>query len=122
MMGNLFRLQSNPQFVAASVGCGCVWEGPSCAPRLGFASTELGGRSVKGLRHHEMCLYLPLPDGCLLALVTDRASGGIPVAYGRFSVSHQLRVSVVLQIDTGSHALPVLNLRVLSKSLRVYQV
>ena len=27
------ELQSHPQFVAASAGPGCEWEGPSCAPR-----------------------------------------------------------------------------------------
>ena len=52
------ELQSDPQFVAASAGPGCMGEGPSCAPRPAFSSTETGGTSAKIPRYPEICLHL----------------------------------------------------------------
>ena len=39
------------QFIAAFVGPGCAWEGPSYTPRLVSMSTEHGGESAEGPRH-----------------------------------------------------------------------
>ena len=111
--------QNNPLFVADSAGPCYVWEGPSCAPRPASTSTEPRGWSAKLPRHPEICLYLSPLAGFLIILVTEGAFVGTQVAWGRFSVSHQVGVSGVHQIDTGSYAVPVLGLRPLSESPRV---
>ena len=60
------ELQSDPQFMAAFEEPGCVWKGPSCAPRLAFTSSGLSGRSAKVPRHPEITsAYLHLPAAYL---------------------------------------------------------
>ena len=109
------KLQSDPWFVAASAGPGCVWERSSCSPTPSFTSTSPRGRSAKAPRYPEICLWLPPPVGCLIGLVTEWASAGTRIAWGRFSVSHQVGVSGVHQIDAHSNSVPLLGLRPLGK-------
>ena len=89
-LGNLFRATSDPQFVAAFSGHVCAQEGPSCTLRLAFTTTGLGRRSAKVPRHPEIFLCLPPTPSCLLGSDTERFSGGTLIAWGRFTVSHQV--------------------------------
>ena len=104
------------QFVAVSAGPGCVWEGLRYTARLTFICSKLGSRSPKGPMHPEIHLHLLSPAGCLLGLVTGRASGGTRVVSGRFSVSHHVVESSVQKNDADSKSVPVLGLRLLSTS------
>lgn len=71
------ELQSYPHFVAASAGPGCAWKGPRCIPRPAFISPGPGSRSARVPRHPEICLCLPLPAGCLLGLIREKASAAL---------------------------------------------
>lgn len=49
-LGNLFEAMSDPQFVAVSVGLGCIYKGPSCARGPAFTKTgpEAGPQKAQG--------------------------------------------------------------------------
>ena len=108
--------------------CGCLcW--PCMRAGKSKQSTEADicqhcawSRSANVPRQPEICLHLPLPSGCLLGSVTERASGGMWVVLGTFSEIHQVGVSNVHQNDTNSNLLSVLCLRPLSKYPRVCQL
>ena len=115
------ELQSYPQFVANSAGPGFVSKGPSRAPSLPFISIRPKVLLAKVPMHLEIYPHLPPSVSCLSGSVTERASGAW-IAWGRFSVSHQVRMSGVHKINTGSISVPVLGQSLCSKCPRVYQV
>ena len=80
---------------------GCAREGLSFSPRLTFTGTGPSVQKETQDSPWPVCAYM-------LGLVTGRASGSSQVAWGRFSVSHQVGASGVHEIDTGSNSVPVL--------------
>ena len=84
------EIQSDPQYVATSAGFGWMWKRPSCTPRPAFTRFRPRGRLAKTSRHPEILLHFLLPAGCLIGSVTQRASGSTQVAWGGFSVNHQV--------------------------------
>lgn len=58
-LGSLFGAASNPQFVVASSGLGCIPAKLKCAPSPAFTSTGSRGRSAYIPRHPKVSLYLP---------------------------------------------------------------
>ena len=64
-LGNLFGVKSYPQFVAVSVGLGCLPKGQSCTPKLGFTSTRPWCRSAKSQgTSRSASTYLQLLAAC----------------------------------------------------------
>lgn len=110
------EVQNDPQFVASSAEPGCTLEASSLTSQLTWP-VDVSAEVPSNLKTH---LHLPLPAGHLLSSITERASGGTPVARDMFSVSHKVGASDLHQTDTGSHSGPVLSLWPLSKSPRVY--
>ena len=76
----------------------CVWEGPHCAPRLAL----LAQVPEAGQQKFQACWDLPLPARCLLDSVTEIASVGTQVVWGRFIVSHQVGVSGIQDLISKS--------------------
>ena len=106
---------------------GCLWRAWVCVERTKLC-TKAGlyqqwaqwqvSKSSKAPWDH---LCLPTPARCLFGSVTESASVGTWVAWGRFSVSHQVGMSGVHQIYTGSNLVSLLDPRPLSKCPRVHQ-
>ena len=67
-LSNLLEVTSDLQFVAASVGPGCVLKGPKCTSRPAF--TSIGSRG-KPAKHPKATWDLPLSAGSLLDSITD---------------------------------------------------
>lgn len=66
------------------------------------------------------CDLIP-PFRHLLGSFTKRASNNLQVVWVWSSMSHQVGVSDVNQVDTDSNSVPLMGQKLLSKSLRVHQ-
>lgn len=87
------ELQSTSQFVAASAGPECAWEGPSCTPSLSSTSTKPWVRPAKDPKDSEICLYQ------LAVCSIQSLKECLSVASERFSVSHQVGVAFTRLIE-----------------------
>lgn len=87
--------------MTASAGPGGTWEKPNGAlrPASPAPSPAAGQQKAESIPQFiSTCLPLPLPDGCLLCSVIERASGSTWVIRDKFSVIHKVEVSDVYQI------------------------